>query len=114
MEVIINGVAVQADLLKPKIAKLFEDSIDACLIEIKKSEKQAKGSKGLEMQCEAVKELVGNIFGTDAKLSIFGEDPDLLLCLGVFEEMYHLYERQVNPRISEKMAMFSSARALRK
>ena len=103
LKVTILGTEVEANLLNPEVAKLYEDGFETTIKKIREATTVCKtGSEGISYQCMAVMNYVESVFGEDAKNKIFGKETDLLTCLDVLEDMTTVYERDVVPVIRQK------------
>lgn len=105
MKIQILGVELKAALLNPAVAKQYENGFNNTLKRIRNAadDKTKSGVERLTEQCNAVIEFVDDMFGKGAAKSVFGEETDLLTCLGALEEMAVLYERQIAPVIREQV-----------
>lgn len=99
----IQGQQVQADLLNPEVMKKVEDGFDTVIEKYHKAAEECRvGSEGIRRQCQAVIDYVTDIFGEAGAKKILGSQTDLLTCTDVLEEIFDMYEKQINPQIREK------------
>ena len=55
-------------------------------------------------QCEAVIEMIDNIFGKGSAKKVLGEETDLLTCLQAYFELTTMYKNQVVPYMNKEIA----------
>ena len=110
MKAYICGVEVEADFLNPDVAEKYEACVESVGTGIQKAGKSKKMSEGIRMQCDLVIHCLDDMFGEGSAKKILGESTDLLACLDAFEDFCSVYEKYVNPVLSEK-AMAAKARA---
>lgn len=97
IKVTIQGTVLEAALLSPKVAKKYEEGIKRTVDRANAAKDNPIGYKAIEEQCEAVIDLVDDIFGAGSAKKVFGEETDLITCLDAFKELTEMYEKQVNP-----------------
>lgn len=106
----ICGVEVKAEFLNPDVREKYEN----CVEEVKESCEKATACKRLSssirMQCNAVIKCLNDMFGDDCAGEVLGETTDLVACLDAFEDFCDIYEKYVNPVVSDR-AMAAKAKA---
>lgn len=103
LEVEILGVKLRADLLNPKVAKMYECGYEHAIERMKNAKELKNGSDGIKEQCQAVVDYIDSVFGENSAKKVLGENTDLLTCLDALEDMIHLYENYVTPLIRGRM-----------
>ena len=99
--VTILNQKLSADLLNPKVVKKTE---------IDKVTEKANDTEGktdeevIVNQCEAVIEMIDNIFGKGSAKKVLGEETDLLTCLQAYFELTTMYKNQVVPYMNKEIA----------
>ncbi|MCB7306187.1 hypothetical protein NE683_12350 [Bariatricus massiliensis] len=104
VEVKLLGVALQADLLNPKVVQKFETKFDETVKRIKAASSEMTGSIAIKEQCSAIIDYVDDIFGEGSAEKVFGSEVDFLTCLEALDEMASLYPEQVAPIIKKRTA----------
>lgn len=101
VKVRILNTELEAALLNPKIAKQYEDGIDAIAKKAEESKLCDTGYKSIEAQCNAVIDFIDDIFGAGSAKEVVGEETDLLTCLEAYRDIAKIYDEQVIPYIKE-------------
>jgi acetyl-CoA carboxylase beta subunit len=101
--VTILNQKLSADLLNPKVVKKYQAEIDK--VTERANDKEGKTDEEVIVnQCEAVIEMVDNIFGKGSAKKVLGEETDLLTCLQAYWEMTRMYKNQVVPYMNKEIA----------
>lgn len=105
LKVKILEAELEAPLLNPKTAAAYDDGMRACIERIQSAQERTENSvEALKEQCNAVIDYIDEVFGVGASRKVLGEETDLLTCFDAFEDMATLYDNQVTPLVSAKVA----------
>lgn len=103
LKVKILDTELEASLLNPKVAEVYDSGFARCINRIQNAEETtANGVEAIKEQCNAVIDYIDEVFGVGASRKVLGEETDLLSCLDALEDMGNLYETQVNSLIRAK------------
>ena len=101
--VTILGKELKADLLNPKVVKKYQTEIDK-VTERANDTDEKTNEEVIINQCEAVIEMIDNIFGKGSAKKVLGEETDLLTCLQAYWEMTTMYKNQIVPYMNKEIA----------
>ena len=97
--VTILNQKLSADLLNPKVVKKYQAEIDKVTERANDTDEEV-----IVNQCEAVIEMIDNIFGKGSAKKVLGEETDLLTCLQAYWELTTMYKNQVVPYMNKEIA----------
>lgn len=101
--VTILNQELSADLLNPKVVKKYQTEIDKVTEKANDTEGKTDAEAIID-QCEAVMEMIDNIFGKGSAKKVLGEETDLLTCLQAYWELTTMYKNQVVPYTNKEIA----------
>lgn len=109
VKVQILGTALEAALMNPKKAGSFEEGFKSTVERMRTSAEGKSSAEALQEQCDAVADLLDDIFGSGSALAVLGDETDVLTCLDALQELAVMYEKQVVPIINEKTEAVNKA-----
>ena len=108
--VTILNQELSADLLNPKVVKKYQTEIDK--VTEKANDTEGKTDEEVIVdQCEAVIEMIDNIFGKGSAKKVLGEETDLLTCLQAYFELTTMYKNQVVPYMNKEIAKMKAGKS---
>ena len=108
IKVKILGTELEANLLNPDVMAKYESGYAFTMKKYQDARSCETGSEGIRMQCEATIGFIEDLFGHGSAKKVFGEEIDLLSALEAMEELSEMYEKQVNPLITERSEIVAS------
>lgn len=100
--VTIQKTQLEADLLNPNVMRKYDAGIKEVVEKANKASLIQNSADAVEEQCRAVIDFIDSMFGAGSARKALGEEVDLLTCVDAFEELVDLYDKQVNPLISQR------------
>ena len=101
-KVTILGKTIQGDFTNPIFARKYEDTMSEIAKEAEKAEQAERGSDGILIQCNAVRNVFDALFGKGTATKVMGKDANLMVCLDALIELSDVYDSQITPLIEDK------------
>ena len=99
MVVKILGIELEANLLNPDVADIYEAELKNVARKSNESKECESMAAGIRMQCQAVIDCIEHIFGEGSSKKVFGKSVDLIRCVEAFRDVTSMYDTQVNPQM---------------
>lgn len=112
MKIKLLGVALDTEIERmtnPDVAERYEKCIEKGFERIERTKDKA-GSEGLREQCQAVIDMLTEMFGAKDAEKVLGAETNVFRCMDALDDFANLYNDQITPMLEKRVEKYGRAR----